>query len=210
MKRTTRWFPGLAAVALVLLLGGALVACGGGDNSTAADLSGEEALHVEGDEHEIDDGSVEGDAHEADDMDMDMDMESDEHDADAAVEENAYLEVAPKDALYLVRMTNFAFTPDVLEVDAGDVLEIAIQNVEPVLHDFTIDTIGADVHISYLGGTGEHAHFEAERDADVHFALTEPGSGVVHLRIFEPGEYVFYCTVAGHREAGMEGTLIVQ
>ena len=48
-----------------------------------------------------------------------------------------------------------------------------------------------------------------ERDADVHFALTEPGSGVVHLRVFEPGEYVFYCSVPGHQEAGMEGTLTV-
>ncbi len=134
----------------------------------------------------------------------------DDADAHDDAEANAYLEVAPKDALYLVKMTNFAFTPDILEVNAGDVLEIAIQNVEPVLHDFTIDKIGADVHISYLGGTGEHAHAEVERDADVHFALTEPGSGVVHLRVFEPGEYVFYCTVPGHREAGMAGTLIVR
>ena len=215
MKRTTRWLPGLAAVALALLLGGALVACGGGDNSTAADLSGEEALHVEGDEHEIDTIDVEGDAHEADDGSVDgddhnadeMDMEGDEHDPEEA---NAYLEAAPKDALYLVEMTNFAFTPAVLEVNAGEVLEIAIQNVEPVLHDFTIDKIDADVHVSYLGGTGEHAHVEAQLDADVHFALTEPGSGVVHMKILEPGEYTFYCSVPGHREAGMEGTLIVR
>jgi uncharacterized cupredoxin-like copper-binding protein len=95
-------------------------------------------------------------------------------------------------------------------VNAGDVLEVAIQNVEPVLHDFTIDKIGADVHVSYLGGTGEHAHMEeAQVDADVHFALTEAGSGVVHVRAFEPGDYAFYCTVPGHREAGMEGTLTV-
>ena len=167
MRRNMGRFAGLAAIALVLILGVALVACG------------------EGDEHDAD-------AHLAEDA-----------------EANAYLEVAPKDALYLVKMTNFAFTPDALEVNAGEVLEIAIQNVEPVLHDFTIDKIGADVHISYLGGTGQHAHAEAERDADVHFALTEPGSGVVHLRAFESGEYVFYCSVPGHREAGMEGTLIV-
>ena len=136
---------------------------------------------------------VDGDAHE-------------EGDADP----NAYLEAAPKDALYLVQMTNFAFTPAVLEVNAGEVLEIAIQNIEPLLHDFTIDEIDADVHISYLGGTGQHAHAEAERDADVHFALTEPGTGVVHIKIHEPGEYVIYCSVPGHREAGMEGTLIVR
>ena len=135
------------------------------------------------------------------------DGDGDEHDAEP--EPNAYLEVAPKDALFLVEMTSFAFTPDVLEVNAGDVLEIAIQNVEPVLHDFTIDKIDADVHVSYLGGTGQHAHTEAQVDADIHFALTEAGTGVVHLKIEEPGDYVFYCTVPGHQEAGMEGTLTV-
>ncbi len=195
MRRNMGRLAGLGAIALVLMLGFALVACGGSAANTE-DTQDDAAEHVEGDEHDAD-APAEGDENDAG-----------AHLADDA-EANAYLEVAPKDALALVKMTNFAFTPDVLEVNAGDVLEIAIQNVEPVLHDFTIDKIGADVHISYLGGTGQHAHEEAERDADVHFALTEPGSGVVHLRAFEPGEYVFYCTVPGHREAGMEGTLIV-
>ncbi len=132
------------------------------------------------------------------------------HDDAGDADANAYLEAAPKEALYLVAMTSFAFTPNVLEANAGEVLEIAIQNAEPLLHDFTIDEIDADVHVSYLGGTGQHAHAEPEKDADVHFALTEPGSGVVHIKVHEPGEYVIYCTVPGHREGGMEGTLIIQ
>ena len=191
MKRTMQWMMTLGVVALAL----AFAACGGNGSSPSATDADADDAHVEADEHDADE-------HEADE-----ENEATEHEAEA--EPNAYLEIAPKDALYLIEMTSFAFAPDVLEVNAGEVLEIAIQNVEPVLHDFTIDKIGADVHISYLGGTGEHAHEEAQRDADVHFALTEPGSGVVHLRVFEPGEYVFYCSVPGHQEAGMEGTLTV-
>ena len=145
-------------------------------------------------------------AHEEDEAAHD---EGDAHE-DGDAEAFAYLEVAPKDALYLVQMTNFAFTPDILEVNAGEVLEIAIQNVEAVLHDFTIDEVDADVHVSYLAGTGQHAHTEPQLEADVHFALTEPGTGVMHMKIHEPGEYVIYCSVPGHREAGMEGTLIVR
>ena len=96
---------------------------------------------------------------------------------------------------------------------AREVLEIAVQNVEPILHDFTIDKIDADAHVSYLEGSGQHAHAEqgtVAEAADVHFPLSEPGIGVVHLKANEPGEYVFYCTVPGHREAGVEGTLIVR
>ena len=185
MKSTVRRVGGLVAIALLVALSVAFVSCGGGDgDSNVADTHDDEAAHLDEAAHE---------AGEADDP-----------------EKHAYLEAAPKDTLYLVEMTSFAFAPDVLEVNAGDVLEIAIQNAEPILHDFTIERIDSDVHISYLGGTGQHVHTEAQRDADVHFALTEPGSGVVHMKIHEPGEYVFYCTVPGHREAGMEGTLIVQ
>ncbi|MCH7511167.1 MAG: multicopper oxidase domain-containing protein [Chloroflexi bacterium] len=204
-----RKLAGLGAVALLVVAGVAFVACSGSDDATTvADTSADEAEHVEGDEA-TDADEAAHDEGDDDSADMgDMDMGDDEGDADA--DANDYLEAAPKDALYLIEMTNFAFTPNVLEVNADEVLEIAVQNVEPVLHDFTIDVIDADVHISYLGGTGQHAHAEAERDADVHFALTEPGSGVVHIKVHEPGEYVFYCTVPGHREAGMEGTLIVR
>ena len=134
---------------------------------------------------------------------------TDDDDDDAATA-NSYLEAAPKDVLFLIEMRSFAFAPDVLEVTAGDVVEIAIQNVEPVLHDLTIDEIDADAHVSYLAGTGQHEHQEPDIEADVHFALTEPGTGVVHLQINEPGEFVFYCSVPGHRENGMFGTLTVQ
>ncbi len=161
--------------------------------------------HDDGDADDHDDGDA--DAADHDDADADDAAAHDDGDGDA--DDPDYLEVAPKDTLFLVDMAGLAFTPGVLEVKVGDVIEIAIQNSEAALHDFTIDEVDADVHVSYLGGTGQHAHEEAAKDADVHFALTEPASGIVHLKIHEPGEYVFYCSVPGHQAAGMEGTLIV-
>ena len=181
MKQTQRRLFVLGAVALMLALSIAFGACGG-------------------------DGSSNGEEDQVQDGEPTMVM----GDADHEAEENAYLEVAPKDTLFQVEMTSFAFTPNVLEVNAGDVIELAVQNVEPLLHDFTIDEVAADVHISYLGGTGEHAHVDPDREADIHFALSEEGTGVVHVKVSEPGEYVFYCSVPGHREGGMEGTLIVR
>jgi uncharacterized cupredoxin-like copper-binding protein len=191
---------GLLVVGLAVLAWGP--SSSGSEGAGSADGAGV-VEHVD----DTDDGDV-ADEHTDDGSDHE-DAGSHEGDADQGEEANAYLETAPKDSLALIAMTNFAFTPDTLEVNVGEVLEITIQNVESALHDFTIDEIDADVHISYLGGTGEHAHAMSETDADVHFALTEPGSGVVHLSVHEPGEYVIYCSVPGHREAGMVGKLIV-
>jgi len=181
-----------------------------GDAEGGQDTSDEPTATAPADEH-VDDADDHADDADAHTDDADAHTDGDDHDADSHddPEANAYLEAAPKEALFLVDMSLFSYAPNALEAEAGQVLEIAIQNSEAVLHDFTIDKIDADVHISYLGGTGQHEHEEAAKDADVHFALTEPASGIVHLKIHEPGEYVFYCSVPGHRELGMEGTLIV-
>ena len=192
MKPNRRWIAILAAALLLVTMAFSVAACGDDDSASDSPNEDNATAPIDADDDDADD-------HDADDQDADADLQAFE-----------YLEAAPKDALYLVEMTSFAFTPAVLEVKSGEVLEIAVQNVEPVLHDFTIDEIDADVHISYLGGTGQHAHAEAELEADLHFALTEPGTGVVHVKIHEPGEYVIYCSVPGHREAGMEGILIVE
>jgi uncharacterized cupredoxin-like copper-binding protein len=206
MKNKTATMVKVGGMALLALALVAFIACSGSSSGSeggeTSDGNGEVAEHVD-DAAEHTDAAADTDAAEHTDADGD-------HDADGDEEANAYLEAAPKESLTLVEMTSFAYAPSVIEVETGEVLEIAIQNTELVLHDFTIDKIDADVHVSYLGGTGQHEHQEQERDADVHFALTEPASGVVHLKIHEPGEYVFYCTVPGHREGGMEGTLIVQ
>ena len=84
-----------------------------------------------------------------------------------------------------VNATSFAFDPAEIEVTAGEDVAIVLSS-EDIVHDFTVD--GLDVHVA------------ADRGETV-----EGG-----LRVDEPGEYTYYCTIAGHREAGMAGTLIVE
>jgi uncharacterized cupredoxin-like copper-binding protein len=40
--------------------------------------------------------------------------------------------------------------------------------------------------------------------------LVADSSATATIANLKPGEYTFYCTVPGHREAGMEGTLTVE
>jgi cytochrome c oxidase subunit 2 len=84
-----------------------------------------------------------------------------------------------------VTASSLRFDPDEITVTAGEDVAIVLTSSD-LLHDFTID--GLDVHVA----------------ADVDETV-EGG-----LRADEPGEYTYYCTVPGHREAGMEGTLIVE
>lgn len=84
-----------------------------------------------------------------------------------------------------VAATSFKFDPAEITVTAGEDVAIVLTS-DDVLHDFTID--GVDVHVA--AGRGETA---------------EGG-----LRIDKPGKYTYYCTIAGHRKAGMEGTLVVK
>ena len=84
-----------------------------------------------------------------------------------------------------VSATSFEFTPSDISVEAGEDVAIELTS-DDTLHDFTIDDL--DAHVAADAGETETGGFRAD----------------------EPGEYTYYCSVDGHREAGMEGTLVVE
>ena len=81
-----------------------------------------------------------------------------------------------------------AYTSDKESAEAGNVT-IDLINPQPLAHDVAIEDAGGE----QIGKT--EVITEGEDSAKVEL---------------EPGEYTFYCTVPGHREAGMEGTLTVE
>jgi len=83
---------------------------------------------------------------------------------------------------------NLAFTSDEATAKAGDVT-VNFTNSSPVPHDVRIEDKGG----KDLGGT----------------EVTSEGSDSGEAEL-KPGTYTFYCSVPGHRQAGMEGTLTVK
>jgi plastocyanin len=79
------------------------------------------------------------------------------------------------------------FEPSKLTAKAGTVT-IDYDNPSPVDHSVAIEAHGKTL---------------AESDIAADATLTATAD-------LEPGKYVYYCTVPGHREAGMEGTLTVK
>jgi plastocyanin len=82
-----------------------------------------------------------------------------------------------------------AYTTTAASAKAGDVT-IDFSNPQPLEHDVAVeDSAGAEV------GKTE---------------LIASSSTSATLQDMKPGKYTFYCTVPGHREGGMEGTLTVK
>jgi plastocyanin len=81
------------------------------------------------------------------------------------------------------------FEPDGLEATAGNVT-ITYSNPSPVPHSLAVESADGNV----LGETEVFSGGEEE----------------VTIDALAPGAYVFFCTVPGHREAGMQGDLTVQ
>jgi uncharacterized cupredoxin-like copper-binding protein len=84
-----------------------------------------------------------------------------------------------------VEASNFHFAPDRIDVGKGEEIALALTS-EDGPHDFAVDGLGL---VADVGG-GE--------------------TTTQRLRIDEAGTYTFYCTIPGHRDGGMEGSLVVK
>jgi plastocyanin len=82
---------------------------------------------------------------------------------------------------------SLSFEPNALEAPPGP-LTISYDNPSPVAHN-----------INFEGDGGVLAESE-----DVTGGAVEVNAQL------QPGEYVFFCSIPGHREGGMEGDLLVQ
>ena len=91
---------------------------------------------------------------------------------------------ASGDVVEVLGTDALAFEPEELTATAGEIT-VELTSGDAILHTFVID----------------------ERDElVVEAAAGATATGTIEL---EAGEYIFYCDVPGHREAGMEGTLTV-
>jgi uncharacterized cupredoxin-like copper-binding protein len=80
---------------------------------------------------------------------------------------------------------DFSFSPTEVTVSAGTTVNVVLVNGGDLLHDLTIPALG--FRVEALPGTRASAS----------------------LTVTSPGRYEFICSVPGHREAGMEGVVIV-
>lgn len=111
-----------------------------------------------------------------------------------------------------ITATDVAFDVTRFEATAGQPVKVTLQNEGALEHDFSILEIphsGEPVVEGSEEGEMEHDMGAMAEEPEIHVAAPAGGSGTVEFTPSEPGEYEFFCSVTGHRDAGMKGTLVV-
>ncbi len=101
-----------------------------------------------------------------------------------------------------VTMTDFKFQPDTLNVSAGQKVTVNLKNTGSVQHTFTV--MKTPVSGSYTSADASNIYYDSgpvDAGASKTVTFTAPSTA---------GTYQFICTVQGHLEAGMHGSLVVK
>lgn len=115
---------------------------------------------------------------------------------------------APKTAITL-EMTDFAYSPVAVTIPADQTVVFTLENKGLVEHDFVIEGIEAHSNLVQDSGSESHQMHGQVEEYDVHASAKTGETTVLELTVSEPGAYQFFCSVEGHKEAGMIGELVV-
>lgn len=102
------------------------------------------------------------------------------------------------------------YQPATLEVMAGQRVKLMFRNLDAMEHDFSI----MEIPVETTGPTAEpmagHDMSRMTSEPQLHMAAMMGQIASMEFTPTKPGTYEFFCTVAGHKDAGMVGTLSVK
>jgi len=111
-----------------------------------------------------------------------------------------------------VRATDdLRFEPSEMRLRRGQSVRLMMENMGDSVHDFTVDEMPM-----MGGGTQGGPHDMGNgmtmdtSEYAMHMAVQSHRDGVMEFTPTESGSYTYYCTTNGHRDAGMEGTIVVE
>ncbi|MGM7702825.1 cupredoxin domain-containing protein [Pseudalkalibacillus sp. Hm43] len=124
-----------------------------------------------------------------------------------------------------ITATEMKFEPSQITLKKGQEYEFVMTNDGQVFHDFVEDEM--EIKMTFMSDMPDHpdqtsmldrllgtkkafAHSDEKHKKTLHMNA-KPGQTVsIKFIPKETGEFEFYCSVPGHKEAGMKGTIIVE
>src|SRR5687767_9123461 len=104
-----------------------------------------------------------------------------------------------------VEATDFAYNPASITVPVGQPVTLTFKNTGKVEHDFVVDKMNVtDVEASDSGAAMHHQMGDTP-DYDLHFFAGAGDTATLQFTALEPGTYEIFCTIEGHKAAGMIG-----
>lgn len=111
-----------------------------------------------------------------------------------------------------VTARDLSYAPGEMRMQHGRAYEVHMKNEGQLLHDWNIDSMpasGMSVH-----ETGKHdmtgMPTPSAGTMRMHMAAEHGTTSMMTFTPTQAGEYTYYCSVPGHREAGMQGRLVVE
>lgn len=105
-----------------------------------------------------------------------------------------------------LKTEGYSFGLKELTLQQGKTYQLVLDNKDVQLHDFSIDKIGVKAEHA----NDSHGHDMGGKKPDLHVAAEAGKSGRVTFTPTQEGSFTFYCTVDGHKDAGMVGKVIVK
>ena len=103
------------------------------------------------------------------------------------------------------------YDPSAFEATAGVPVELTFVNQDALEHDFSILEIPVE-SVSEADAVSAEHEMEmgaAAVDPVLHVAAEPGATNNLTFTPTKPGTYEFFCTVPGHKDAGMVGTMVV-
>lgn len=120
---------------------------------------------------------------------------------------------APAPQVLEVVAKDLSFEPTTLTATAGQPVMINLVNEGALEHDWSVGHGMTVMDVMAMGDGASDAHTDEmagmEEDLALHMSAEAGHSAEMTFTPSEAGTYEFYCTVLGHKEAGMVGTLII-
>lgn len=107
---------------------------------------------------------------------------------------------APKSTIE-INAADFTYSPPDIKVEKAQTVTIHFKNSGEVEHDLQLDGLNAEI----LETKGHHSG--EEKGIHIHAKPSEQSS--ITFKPLETGTFEFYCTLPGHKESGMVGSLDV-